>query len=182
MMIMIIIIISTEQTTKTIVSTNYRIRDSSPRSRHNKYLKSSKISPYSQIVNKIHFNIITFSISKYQKRVLTSEVPTQIMRAFLKCIMRDSSSDYPKRVMCSHQWFWRTVRLTKLLIARFVSVLWHVLNILNTVLVSQTAQSCHSLAFCGYRRQRLETCGTVRSHRHFGPTSKTCTVLPGDTF
>ena len=98
--IVIIIIISTQQSTHTIISIYYRIRESSQRSRHNKYPKSSKISPHSQIVNKIHFNIITLSMSKYQKLVLTSGVPTEIMRAFLKYLVRATSSDYPKRVTC----------------------------------------------------------------------------------
>jgi len=165
----------TERSRKTIVSTYYRIRESSQRSRHNKYPKSSKISPHSQIVNKTHFNVITLSMSKYQKRVLTSGVPTQIMRTFLKFLMRASRSD-TQNVWCVHPSdIWSRVRLTKLPTARFLSVLCYVLKIPNTVFTSQTAQTVEkwisqNLIFCGYRRPRQETCGTVRRYRRFGRT------------
>jgi hypothetical protein len=131
-------------------------------------------------------------MSKYQKRVLTSGVPTQILRAFLKFLMRASSSD-TQNVWCVHPSdIWSRVRLTKLPIARFLSVLCYVLKIPNTVFMSQTAQTVEtwisqSLAFCGYRRPRQETCGTVCRYRHFGRTCcwkslKTLYHATGDTF
>ena len=147
MMIIIITIISTEQTTKTLVPTNYRIRESSPRSRHNKYLKSSKLNPYSQIVNKTHFNIITFSISK------VSEACTHFW---------DSDSNYACISQVSHACFQFRLPQTcdaftpvtsgahyglrNYSLRGLCQFCGYVLNILNTVLVSQNRsgfpQSC----------------------------------------